>query len=584
MNFFDMLVSKSINGGGGGSGTSNYNELSNKPSINNVTLTGNKTASALGLQPEITGDVKISSDNVDDTGATNLFVTSDEKSTWSGKQDALTFDDAPTENSNNPVKSGGIYTALSGKQATLTFDDTPTSGSSNPVKSGGVYTALGNKQDTVTFDGTYSASTNKAATVSTVTNAVNALDVTGGSVAASKTLASWSETNGKVSVTTQDIAITGSQAVLTGYSIAQSKQSIAATDTATEAFGKVEQRVQTNENNISTLQTSLAVGSSDNAKVLTAIYEGGEGSYAWVTPSGGGGTTNYNDLSNKPQIEGITLTGNKSLSDLGIAPASAVTLVSGLNTTGTIKNGSSETSTTGYTASPIISGVPYYKDTTYESKSAVSGGAAVSLCTTGEKYTWNNKQAALTTTQLAAVNSGIDSTKVAQIATNEDNISMLESMNGAKNFAQLTYTGSTVNGVTYTVSNGIITADGNTTTNSGTNIIITGEIPLAAGNYVLLDGLAASSDLINLTLRINNVWKGTTARGGIYEFAIVQGETAHIELIVAKNTSTADVVFKPMIISKSAYDAGFTDFQTYAMSNAELTAAIQALQAQLANQ
>lgn len=260
MNFFDMLVSKSINGGGGGSGTSNYNELSNKPSINNVTLTGNKTASALGLQPEITGDVTISSDNVDDTGATNLFVTSDEKSTWSGKQDALTFDDAPTENSNNPVKSGGIYTALSGKQATLTFDDSPTSGSSNPVKSGGVYTALGNKQDTVTFDGTYSASTNKAATVSTVTNAINALDVTGGSVAASKTLASWSETNGKVSVTTQDIAITGSQAVLTGYSIAQSKQSIAATDTATEAFGKVEQRVQTNENNISSVTTPIIGG------------------------------------------------------------------------------------------------------------------------------------------------------------------------------------------------------------------------------------------------------------------------------------------------------------------------------------
>ncbi len=287
MNFFDMLVSKSINGGGGGSGTSNYNELSNKPSINNVTLTGNKTASALGLQPEITGDVKISSDNVDDTGATNLFVTSDEKSTWSGKQDALTFDDAPTENSNNPVKSGGIYTALSGKQATLTFDDSPTSGSSNPVKSGGVYTALGNKQDTVTFDGTYSASTNKAATVSTVTNAVNALDVTGGSVAASKTLASWSETNGKVSVTTQDIAITGSQAVLTGYSIAQSKQSIAATDTATEAFGKVEQRVQTNENNISSNKIniiSLSCG-TDNISILGSYANGGLNTDGTLNPS-----------------------------------------------------------------------------------------------------------------------------------------------------------------------------------------------------------------------------------------------------------------------------------------------------------
>lgn len=33
---------------------------------------------------------------------------------------------------------------------------------------------------------------------------------------------------------------------------------------------------------------------------------------------GGGGTTNYNLLQNKPQINDVTLTGNKSLSDLGI--------------------------------------------------------------------------------------------------------------------------------------------------------------------------------------------------------------------------------------------------------------------------
>jgi hypothetical protein len=31
------------------------------------------------------------------------------------KQDALTFDNAPTQSSNNPVKSGGVYTALQGK-------------------------------------------------------------------------------------------------------------------------------------------------------------------------------------------------------------------------------------------------------------------------------------------------------------------------------------------------------------------------------------------------------------------------------------------------------------------------------------
>lgn len=40
------------NKSGGGSGTSNYNDLDNKPKINNVTLEGNKTSSELGL----TGD------------------------------------------------------------------------------------------------------------------------------------------------------------------------------------------------------------------------------------------------------------------------------------------------------------------------------------------------------------------------------------------------------------------------------------------------------------------------------------------------------------------------------------------------
>ena len=42
---------------------------------------------------------------------------------------------------------------------------------------------------------------------------------------------------------------------------------------------------------------------------IIATYGGGSGS---------GGTTNYNDLTNKPSINGITLTGNKTPLDLGI--------------------------------------------------------------------------------------------------------------------------------------------------------------------------------------------------------------------------------------------------------------------------
>lgn len=37
-----------------------------------------------------------------------------------------------------------------------------------------------------------------------------------------------------------------------------------------------------------------------------------------ILGGGGGGTTNYNALSNKPQINGVTLQGNKSISDLGL--------------------------------------------------------------------------------------------------------------------------------------------------------------------------------------------------------------------------------------------------------------------------
>lgn len=70
-------------------------------------------------QTKFDNDNKLSSDLVDDSNATNKFTNATEKQAWNGKQDALTFDSAPTENSTNPVTSGGVYTALSDKQATI---------------------------------------------------------------------------------------------------------------------------------------------------------------------------------------------------------------------------------------------------------------------------------------------------------------------------------------------------------------------------------------------------------------------------------------------------------------------------------
>ena len=79
---------------------------------------------------------------------------------WNAKQNALTFDDAPTQNSTNPVKSGGIFahtsdniihitsaerTTWNAKQNALTFDNAPTENSTNSVKSGAIYTWVTNQ-------------------------------------------------------------------------------------------------------------------------------------------------------------------------------------------------------------------------------------------------------------------------------------------------------------------------------------------------------------------------------------------------------------------------------------------------------
>lgn len=55
-------------------------------------------------------------------------------------------------------------------------------------------------------------------------------------------------------------------------------------------------------------------------------------------------------------------------------PNTTYSLVGANGSTGLIKNGSSITNASGYTACPIISGVPYYKNTTYSAATASSSG------------------------------------------------------------------------------------------------------------------------------------------------------------------------------------------------------------------
>lgn len=79
-------------------------------------------------------------------------------------------DTTPTENSDAPITSGGVFTALAGKQGTLTFDTVPTENSTNPVTSGGLFSALAGKQENLTV-------TDITASVTTDTTAVSEVGV-----------------------------------------------------------------------------------------------------------------------------------------------------------------------------------------------------------------------------------------------------------------------------------------------------------------------------------------------------------------------------------------------------------------------
>ena len=116
--------------------------------------------------------------------------------------------------------------------------------------------------------------------------------------------------------------------------------------------------------------------------------------YTWNNKSNFSGS--YNDLSNKPTIPAAANNGTYTVKTL---VGSTTTNVSDFtaNQSGTddvtFVQGSNVTITPDATNRKITIAAT---DTTYSSKTATSGGTAVSLCTTGEKYTWNNKQNALT--------------------------------------------------------------------------------------------------------------------------------------------------------------------------------------------
>lgn len=248
----------------------------------------------------------------------------------------------------------------------------------------------------------------------------------------------------------------------------------------------------------------------------------------------GGGTNDYDDLANRPQINSHTLTGNMSGADLGLQNT-----ISDLDT---IRAGAAAGTTSVQPA---------------DMTSALAA-----------------KQDVLTTEQLAAVNSGITSTDVAQITTNKNNISYIANNNviNILNRQAGTYTS---NGVTFTTNiDGSITLSG-TATNAASVLVFSSSLDTTDDTYILYgDGF------------IEGVYMDTYETGWANQRTFTSWvetvpNTKIWRLIVSNGTNADNVTVRPMMCKKSLFDGSY---YPPAMSNAELTAAIKVLQAQLANQ
>lgn len=198
----------------------------------------------------------------------------------------------------------------------------------------------------------------------------------------------------------------------------------------------------------------------------------------------------------------------------------------------------------------------------------------------------SGKQATLTTAQLAAVNSGIDSTKVTQIDTNKNNISFLTANGGGKNKLNLIIseikslnTSGTWAGDTYT-RNGVdftINSDYSITVNasSAATALATFELKINTPTFTTATTLSGCPSGGNYdstyALYTTDSNGNTTARDTGSGVDITNKSIAKIRILVRGGYKPTNLIFKPMICDTAIYNSEKT-YQPHALSNAELTA------------
>lgn len=133
----------------GPGGTSDYTELTNKPSINGVELNGNKTLTQLGIAPaattytktEVDGEIigAITDLDVSSTAATGHYIKSIAQEDGLIVPVAETLATSPVPSSEKPITSDAVYTALANKadkSTTYTKDEVDASQGAQNVEIG----------------------------------------------------------------------------------------------------------------------------------------------------------------------------------------------------------------------------------------------------------------------------------------------------------------------------------------------------------------------------------------------------------------------------------------------------------------
>ena len=231
----------------------------------------------------------------------------------------------------------------------------------------------------------------------------------------------------------------------------------------------------------------------------------------------------------------ISLTKSNVTSALGYTPPTTNTtynLVGGNGTTGLIKNGSTVTSSSGYTACPIVGGIPYYKDTnttyTLGSFGVTASSTELNYCkgvtsaiqtqlnskaSSGQTFYIGTTQVAINRGSAALTLSGVNvsgssgsctgnSATASRLATAR-NIAITGSVTGNANFdgsGNITISTSTSHGHSSISSRGDVTAE------SGTNLPAVGGLsmgqvynngyPVTYGNVMTLRGSGSGQLLI----------------------------------------------------------------------------------------